>query len=42
VRTLDPRGDLRRQGFVVRSLRDGDVVLRIRHDDARHVTVFRR
>jgi hypothetical protein len=42
VRTLDPRSDLRRQGFVVRSLRDGDVVLRIRHDDARHVTVFRR
>lgn len=41
-RPLPGREDLRRAGFVVRPLRGGDVVLRVRHDDARRITISRR
>jgi hypothetical protein len=38
-RALPLRHDLRHQGFVVRPLPDGDVVLRVRHDRARLVRI---
>jgi hypothetical protein len=38
-RPLPRRSDLRRPGFVVGRLGKGDVVVRVRHDDARNVAV---
>lgn len=39
-RLLPRRRNLRRQGFVVRPVGDGDVVLRVRHDNAQRVVVY--
>jgi hypothetical protein len=38
-RALDLRRNLLREGFVVRPLAGGDVVVRVRHDRARQILI---
>jgi hypothetical protein len=38
-RALPRRADLRREGYVVRRLADGDAVVRVRHDRARRIVI---